>query len=65
MEEQKKSGIRLGVSAKLTALLLPTVAVVLALILSVIYSTVTHIVQTKSEELLQSNSQSVVNGVTA
>lgn len=65
MEKQKKSGIRLGVSAKLTALLLPTVAVVLALILSVIYSTVTHIVQTKSEELLQSNSQSVVNGVTA
>lgn len=54
-----------GISAKLMAVLLPTVAAVLALILALIYFNVAHIVQSKSEELLQSNSQSVINGVTA
>lgn len=65
MEEPAKNKIRLGISAKLMAVLLPTVAAVLALILALIYFNVANIVQTKSEDLLQSNSQSVVNGVTA
>lgn len=55
----------MGISAKLTGVLLPTVAAVIALILTLIYINVADIVQVKSEELLQSNSQSVVNGVTA
>lgn len=65
MEESEKDKRHLGISAKLMAVLLPTVAAVLALILALIYFNVANIVQTKSEDLLQSNSQSVVNGVTA
>lgn len=64
-DEHKTKQIHLGVNAKLIGLLLPTVAAVLALILFLIYFNVSHIVLTKSEELLQSNSNSVVNGVTA
>lgn len=65
MEEQKQKKIHLGVSAKLIGVLLPTVAAVLVFILAMIYFNVARIVQTKSEDLLKSNSQSVVNGVTA
>lgn len=60
-----KRQVRMGISVKLMGLLLPTVSAVLALILLLIYFNVSKIVLVKSEDLLQSNSESAVNGVTA
>lgn len=69
MEDEKKSkqaGKRgLGINAKLVGLLLPTIGLVLTLILLVLYLNTSRIVTAKSEDILESNTENVVNEVTA
>lgn len=56
---------RLGINGKLIGLLLPTIIIVLALILLLFYFSTSRIILSKSRELLQSNSESVINSVEA
>ena len=65
VDPNKRQGLRVGVNVKLTGALLPIIAVVLAAILWLVYSNASNIVTKMSDELLASNTDSVVNEVTA
>ena len=63
MEKNSRHTKGIGINGKLIGFLLPTIILVFALLLAVIYTSTTRIVMSKSEELLQSNSETVVRSV--
>lgn len=63
--ERGQKAIRLGLTGKLLGALLPVTAVVIAGILLLVYFNTSSMVQKKSEEILKTNTESVVNSVTA
>lgn len=63
VENSKKKGV--GIKGKLIGLLLPLIVIVLSIILFLVYINTSRIVLSKSEELLQSNTESGVNDVRA
>lgn len=62
-EHKSKKGI--GVNGKLVSLLVPLIVIVLAVIVFMVYVNTSRIVLSKSEELLQSNTQRGINDVRA
>lgn len=63
MEKNNRNTKGIGINGKLMGFLIPAIILVFALLLAVIYSSTTKIVMSKSEELLQSNSETVVRSV--
>lgn len=62
-EKKRGRGVRLGINTKLIGLLLPIIGIVLVSILWLVNSNVSRIVSGMSEELLESNTDSVVSKV--
>lgn len=62
-QKAEKKHIRWGINAKLLCTLIPVAAFVIAVILTLVYVNVSQIVLKKSEQLLSSSTESVVNDV--